>query len=131
MKLWQTLKCENVLLGVFEVVHLPPVPFVVTDVLLRFAFSSLELPGASPPPTRGWGLARSCISIDLSEQEAREQKLKSQQLLTFKKYVSIDFREEGRGRWREISMMGANHRSADFSAENLQVWGSGRIYFKC
>lgn len=51
--------------------HSPPVPFVVTDVLLRLDFSSLELPGVSLLPTRLWGLARSCISIDLLERRKR------------------------------------------------------------
>lgn len=77
--MWNHSKHWDVILDIFGVVHLPPVPFVVTDVLLRLAFSSLELPGVSPPPTREWGLARSCISIDLLEQEVAEQKLKSQQ----------------------------------------------------
>lgn len=77
--MWHDSKHWNMILGVSGMVHLPPVPFVVTDVLLRLAFSNLELPGVSPLPTRGWGLARSCISIDLLEQQAAEQKLKSQQ----------------------------------------------------
>lgn len=44
----------------------PPVPLVVMDGLPRLLLSSLE-PVESPPPTRLWGLARSCISIDLQE----------------------------------------------------------------
>lgn len=46
----------------------PPVPLVVMEGLPRLLLSSLE-PVESPPPTLLWGLARSCISIDLRGRE--------------------------------------------------------------
>lgn len=45
----------------------PPVPLVVMEGLPRLLLSSLE-PVESPPPTLLWGLARSCISIDLQRR---------------------------------------------------------------
>ena len=60
----------------------PPIPLAARDGLPRLLLSSL----GSPPPTRLWGLARSCISIDLQEKRRRD---KTRQLWFLKDLRSI------------------------------------------